>query len=263
MQIAIPFQANGKYNDCVDEFLISYSDRNNFNNLINFVSSYSDKTISIDIKKDIDFKEIETLNKIGKIKIILPSRKWQLYSEFNNKNIDFYFKEGLIASNYHQLHFILSLGVSDIYIADDLCYELDKVRKYCADNGTKMRVVLNTVPHTMISPKDKEIVFYRPEDNFWREYYDIAEFNIKDDNWNLLKVLYETYFIDKKWLGNLQEIIIGLPFAVYNKALVPEFNDYKINCKLKCKNRHSICRKCSQLLSISNLLAEKNIRFNK
>jgi hypothetical protein len=128
-----------------------------------------------------------------------------------------------------------------------------------------MRIILNRIPHTFKSANDKEIMFYRPEDDFWRYYFDIAEFDVEfngKNNWNILNVLYETYFINKRWFGNLQEIIRDLPYPVYNKSLIPDYNEYRVNCKLRCKNRHSICNKCEQFLDIANMLVKKNIKFD-
>jgi len=268
MQLAIPFQANGKLNNKADEFIIDYdSNKNQYQNLVNFITAFPNKVININIKSEINFKELEALNKIGKIKIILNPKKWALSAQFVEKGIDFYFKKELIPCNFYQLHSILSLGVSDIYIQDDLCYEMDNVKSYCRQYGVNLRVVLNTVPHSMlINQEEKNIVFYRPEDTYFDWYFDIAEFDVTTQdnkiNWNLLNVLYDTYFINKRWYGNLQEIIKGLPFEVYNKSLIPDFNECKLNCKMKCRNRHSICNKCNQFLDISNLLVAKDIRFD-
>jgi uncharacterized iron-regulated protein len=76
MQLAIPFQMNGKLNNKADEFIIDYdSNKNQYQNLVNFITAFPDKVININIKSEINFKELEALNKIGKIKIILNPRK--------------------------------------------------------------------------------------------------------------------------------------------------------------------------------------------
>jgi uncharacterized iron-regulated protein len=76
MQLAIPFQANGKLNNKADEFIIDYdSNKNQYQNLVNFITAFPNKVININIKSEINFKELEALNKIGKIKIILNPRK--------------------------------------------------------------------------------------------------------------------------------------------------------------------------------------------
>lgn len=76
MQLAIPFQMDGKLNDKADEFIIDYdSNKNQYQNLVNFITAFPNKTININIKSEINFKELEALNKIGKIKVILNPRK--------------------------------------------------------------------------------------------------------------------------------------------------------------------------------------------
>jgi hypothetical protein len=166
MQLAIPFQANGKYNDIADEFIINYSEeKNNYDKLIDFITTFPEKIININYTTEFDFNKLDLLNKIGKIKLILNITKINYVKKLKEHNIKFYF-EDLIASNYYQLQSFLSLGISDIYIADDLCYDLNNVRKYCKDKNVKMRIILNRIPHTFKSANDKEIMFYRPEDDF-------------------------------------------------------------------------------------------------
>ena len=72
-----------------------------------------------------------------------------------------------------------SLGVSDIYISDDLFYNLEKVKQFTVANDIQIRMVLNRAASTspdrnndirgpFVSPRDMDIL---------EQYIDIGEFD--------------------------------------------------------------------------------------
>lgn len=133
------------------EYNITFINKNdNFNKLIEFLSQYSKErfNIAIDISEySFDFNKLKILKNINpNIYIKLSTKNLNQYKTLKDLNIKFFFDYSYPIFNYRMLEDISKLGVTDIYIADDLCYDLVNVRKACDKLGISLRWILDIIP---------------------------------------------------------------------------------------------------------------------
>lgn len=48
--------------------------------------------------------------------------------------------------SFRLLEYVASLGVTDVYITDDLCYNLEMVRRACNKYNIRTRLIINRIP---------------------------------------------------------------------------------------------------------------------
>lgn len=98
--------------------------------------------------------------------------------------------------------------------------------------------------------------FIRPEDtDIYSQYIDIFEFYNVDEK---LDTYYKIYAIDKKWFGQLNEIIIDFNSDIDNKYIVPRFLEMRYKCGKKCfKGGH--CRRCEVIEELSSSLEQSEL----
>lgn len=133
-----------------DEYNISFSDKpKNFEVLLDFLQKHTDVRFNIQIdtsEYDFDFNKIHILNVIHPQLYIVTDYRSGEYKKLKSMNVKFYFSSNLMADSFRSLEHIVDLGATDIYIADDLCYSLEKVKRFCAQHGVRSRLVLNRIP---------------------------------------------------------------------------------------------------------------------
>jgi tetratricopeptide (TPR) repeat protein len=89
---------------------------------------------------------------------------------------------GLFAHTWDQLHYLISLGVSDIYVVEDLCFELPAVAKECHKHNIRVRVIPNVAQSSINASAPLKKFFIRPEDidiyvNLGSAFYDKEDYN--------------------------------------------------------------------------------------
>ena len=186
--------------------------------------------------------------------------------KLKENDINFYFSEDYPCRSFKDLQsYVDSLGVSAVYIADDLCYDLPAVRRYC-DPAIRLRVVLNRVPITITSPSDPTIMVWIPQDfDLMDKYFDVAEFDCRKDkgyDFHKLDVLYRSWFERHDWAGDMREICKGIPYRYVARTILPGTNEGKIKCGLGCVRHGWSCTKCSQILELSEHLVQKKFQFS-
>ena len=270
VNIATPFKLNNdEWDPIISEYNVLFRhERNSQEKLLEFAEEYPDKRINIETNK-IDVSFLSVLNKAhDNIYIRLTDiSDFQYVEVFKEKGIKFFFDvKCLPANSIASLDYLLSLGVSDVYLADDLLYDLRETHLFTSSHNVGIRIVLNTVmanvPYT-----DQAKTPWFPPDTFHiiEKYISTVEFDCgRPFNWNAFGVYYRAWFDRKDWHGNLNEIILGLDIDVLNDSIVGEdLIRYKIHCRHHCTNAKSHCRKCDQFVELSQKLASKNIGFNK
>lgn len=86
-----------------------------------------------------DYAKLKILNAIHhNLYFIIPPKE-EIYSKLKEYNIKFYFDSSFAATNFRSLEQLAKIGVSSVYIADDLCYNLKKVRIACDKYGLELR----------------------------------------------------------------------------------------------------------------------------
>ena len=107
-----------------------------------FLSTHQDErfNISIDTSEySFDYAKLKILNAIHKnLYFIIPPRE-EIYTKLKEYGLNYYFNFNYAATNFRNLEQLVKAGVSAIYIADDLCYNLKRVRQACDVYGVELR----------------------------------------------------------------------------------------------------------------------------
>lgn len=176
--------------------------------------------------------------------------------DYDEENIKFFFIEG--ASTVDELTGQLNLGVSDIYVINELGFSLKEVSKKCHDKNVQVRVFPNVAQSaTELPTSNFKKFFVRPDDIFiYEEFVDVFEFfgNIKKQD-----VLYAIYK-DEKWLGDLSVLILGLKEPVLNTAIMPYFGSIRSECHKRC-SLGGKCDICGVIKSLAKKMEEKGMEI--
>lgn len=270
MKYAIPYKyRNDTFNDDAAEFNIKfYQSRNKIEDLIEFVQEYKDKEINILFPEGVHLPTLKSITAIGdKIAARLKASDITSVGELKEHNIKFFFDNELMVTNYTELDAFIKLGVSEIYPANDLMYNINDLSEYCKDKGVKLRLVLNRIPNTSfdkgVNPKS---LILRPQDiDILNEYIDVFEFDCGEPyDWAKFDVLQRAWFVRKDWHGELYEINEDVQISFDNDAVWPTMNLDKLSCGRKCNQRlNTYCRKCEQWLDVADTLGKKKIKFGQ
>lgn len=256
MKYCIQYTKDFRYLKQVDEVIIPFHSTN----LINIKDFSDNQRIIIDFedKKEILFNlksliEIKELHNNIAIRF-LGELDAETATKLEEVKIPFFFN--LRVDKWDTLMGLIELGVSDVYIVNELGFELKDVSRVCKENNVNIRVFPN-VAQTGSKIKNLETIksfFIRPEDiDIYEPYVDVCEFFGPLDRQS---VLYDIY-TDKKWIGDLRELIIGLKEHLKSKYLMPCFGEERLNCGKKCyQNKCIICDKIS---TIAKQLEEANL----
>lgn len=168
-----------------------------------------------------------------------------------NLNMPYFF--GICATTFDQLHYLLDLGVSQVYLAEDICFDLTRASRLCGE--TLIRVFPNVAQGSIKSGPALKKFFIRPEDvKEYADVVDIFEFWGPTDRQNVLRRIYEK----GKWLGDLQAIILDLDIELESQYLIPQFAHIRKDCGRRCMKGEK-CSVCEHIKSISEKLKEKNL----
>ena len=155
---------------------------------------------------------------------------------------------------------LISLGVSDVYIVEELCFEIDKVAEIAHSEGVNIRVFPNVAQSSWNDSDGITKFFIRPEDVYLYEpYIDVLEFfnSRKREN-----TLYKIYAIEKKWFGQLSELIVGLNDDIDSRYIASEFGDKRRACRKNCV-KGGKCRICDRVVALSQVLEKNNLIVKK
>lgn len=157
---------------------------------------------------------------------------------------------------FEELNYFLSFCPSDVYLAEEICFDLKRARKVCAAVGTRIRAYAN-VAQSAISATNPIIKFFiRPEDvSLYEAYIDVLEFWGTESRQHSLLNIYKK----EVWFGNLNDLILDFKTDLDSRRLLPMFGAARLNCQQSCL-KGSSCRICYKLSAIANItLKEKNI----
>lgn len=267
-QLAIPFHyPNDEANSVATEFnILFFQSRNRVEDLIEFVQEYKDKRINISFPEGIHMPTLKSIYAVSdNVYVRLKATDMMMLPEIQEKDFKFFFDATMSANNYTNLDAFIRLGISDIYFADDLAYNLPELSKYCHSKNVKLRLILNKIPATSfdkgINPRSP---IFRPQDiDLINKYVDTYEFDCGEPyDWAKFNVLYRTWFERKSWHGQLSEINDDIHMSFHNDTIYPNLTDYKITCGRKCNQRTgTYCKKCNQWLEIGEIFEDKRIKF--
>lgn len=231
-----------------DELVFKYTENNP--NLIKKMESMEDKyRIIIDIcgfSGDVDYDVINQAMKVH------PNSALRLflfqYEEMKlDKGNKYFF--AVHCSSYETLEQCIKCGVSDVYITDDLCFDIPNVCKVCKKNNVSIRVYPNVAQGT--DPKENSF-FIRPEDaEMYETYVDVFEFYGASDRQETLYKIYSR----GSWNGKLNQIMTNIPFDIDNYYIPTIFGATRFNCQKKCY--YSDCKICSNSIELANAIRKR------
>lgn len=267
MKYCANYYKDFRYLDKVDEIIIKYQNQTQ-KQLIDFLETVraevrvivklEDNSLNIDKAAEI-FADVKVIH--SNFAVILSGPDATFTDRLKEKEIPFFYST--FVDKWDVLMSFLSVGVSDVYIVNELGFDLKDVSKVCKEHNAQIRVFPNVAQLSSRVGKMNKLksFFIRPDDiEHYEPYVDVCEFFGPLDRQS---VLYEIY-TDRKWLGDLEQLIIGLNMSIQNNTLVPAFGEERISCRKDCyKGKCIICDKC---LSVANSLKEANVvikRVNK
>jgi hypothetical protein len=260
MKYCLNYNKHSKYLDKVDELTIVYNKKDT--TLLKFLEEYKTKRINIYFGENIEPDSLSIMLEIFKK---YPEYKTNIYIKLGfidkhiinilkDNNIKFFFD--MKVNNWDILQGLAAMGVSDIYIVEDLGFELDKVAVMLHSIDVKVRCFPNVAQSSWQDTAALKKFFIRPEDiTQYENYIDVIEFYDNEDKEDLL---YEIYAIDKKWYGELKEIIIGFKEDFNSRFIVPRFAETRIRCGKKCQKGGN-CHMCETVKQLSNILEKAGI----
>lgn len=161
-------------------------------------------------------------------------------------------------NNWDMLYEYLDYGVTDVFITEQLGFEVDKVAEIAHSKNVQVRAFPNVAQSQYEKLDDICKFWIRPEDiELYEDYIDVLEFFGEE---NKQKVYYEIYAIDGKWMGDLKEIIIGLKDSLDSTCLVPRFGIKRVHCGRKCMKGDG-CRMCHHTIELAQSLGKTDLRI--
>lgn len=265
MKYCINYSNKSHIIDKVDEILIRYDKNKILELFTQFIPAHLNQRVIVQLieENNIDtivnnLKKIISIyneNKDIKFDIQLPFYNQKFMEELKDTNLKYFFKAA--ANSWDKFTGLISQNVSDIYITDELAFELDKVAEIAHKNNIKVRIYPNVAQSRWDKLSDILKFFIRPEDiEMYEPYVDVCEFY--GDKAQQIDTYYKIYQEDKKWFGDLQEIIIGLDSKIDSRYIIPRFAEKRIKCGKDCL-KGGKCEMCKRILDLSEQLENAHL----
>ena len=265
MKYCINYSNKSHIIDKVDEILIRYDKNKILELFTQFIPAHLNQRVIVQLieEDNIDtivnnLKKIISIyneNKDIKFDIQLPFYNQKFMEELKDTNLKYFFKAA--ANSWDKFIGLMSQNVSDIYITDELAFELDKVAEIAHKNNIKVRIYPNVAQSRWDKLSDILKFFIRPEDiEMYEPYVDVCEFY--GDKAQQIDTYYKIYQEDKKWFGDLQEIIIGLDSKIDSRYIIPRFAEKRIKCGKDCL-KGGKCEMCKRILDLSEQLENAHL----
>lgn len=265
MKYCINYSNKSHIIDKVDEILIRYDKNKILELFTQFIPAHLNQRVIVQLieEDNIDtivnnLKKIISIyneNKDIKFDIQLPFYNQKFIEELKDTNLKYFFKAA--ANSWDKFTGLISQNVSDIYITDELAFELDKVAEIAHKNNIKVRIYPNVAQSRWDKLSDILKFFIRPEDiEMYKPYVDVCEFY--GDKAQQIDTYYKIYQEDKKWFGDLQEIIIGLDSKIDSRYIIPRFAEKRIKCGKDCL-KGGKCEMCKRILDLSEQLENAHL----
>jgi hypothetical protein len=165
----------------------------------------------------------------------------------------FYF--GFYVSNFDQLHYVLNLGAKQVYLVEDICFDLERAKRLCVRHEAKIRAIPNVAQASVATTPTIKKFFIRPEDV--KEYADVIdtlEFWGPADRQEILLRIYKS----GKWFGDLKALMLDFDIEFDSRTIMPGFAQIRKTCERKCmKGEH--CHICDKVYDISGKMKENHI----
>lgn len=271
MKYCSPYFKNYKYMAEIDEIIVPYA-REDLTFIENVLKNEKllNGVVIVEVLDMNDFYQYKCLNifkalkKSGNLDFKLKFEKYNktmedMFEELKKEEIPFFFQTH--ATSLDIFHGLMELGVSDIYIVEELGFSLSKLGQIASAKGISIRVYADICQSSWEGADPLKSFFIRPEDvPAYEPYVDVIEFYTKD--FSRAEVLYRAYAQDKKWFGDLKYLITGLDVEVDSRRILPIFGEIRTKCEKRCM-KGGDCSICSRIVDVSKILEEKNFILKK
>ena len=223
-----------------------------------------DNEIIAIIEKEVQmFAEVAKEHKYFAVKV---NTNWlynikEIINILNDNDVPFFFDT--VFTNFRSMITALNLGVSDVYVGEELGFSITEVKRIVDEYNAEIRVYPNVAQMDRLTQMfDSEncikSFFIRPEDtDLYSKYVDTFEFFSEVDKQD---VLYDIYS-DGYWMGGIDELITGFPKHINNMNLMPDFGFYRLACNQRCAIGK--CKYCDISESLAAELKAKDIYIKK
>lgn len=259
MKYCVDYNRNSKILNEVDEINV-FCDHTDMIALINFIQDHPNQRINIKLKdkqKIFDFKLIQKIAKFHNeypeynIAILLPEYSKQYLEILEENPVPFFFD--VLVRDWETFLMFLKAGVSDIYLVEQMCFEVAAAAPIAHNNGTRLRTFPAILQRLRDTTPTLKSFFIRPEDvELYEDYFDVLEF-LNNEYYNT-DIHYQIYAKDKYWFGNLKEIIIGFDMDLDSRFIIPRFAERRTGCGRACLKGTTKCTLCDTILQLSQSL---------
>ena len=250
MKYSVRYNKDFKSIEKVDEIIINYNKKDI--TLLDFIEENKNKRIILEVNIDEDITLLEELcNKYDNLIIKFLQYDENKIENIINSKIKYFFD--IKVDNWDTFIGLVNLKVSDVYIVNELGFELDKISVIAHSQNINIRVIPNIAQSSWNNTIDYKKFFIRPEDiEYYENFIDICELYGQN-----LDILLKVYKEDKKWFGKLNELIIGIKDDTLDgKYITSEYVFKRISCGKKCQKGNS-CSICDNIIELSKTF-EKN-----
>ena len=265
MNFAIPFSMNFNYADQDIQWNIKYKPK--ITELDSFIKAEGKKRINF-IIRNIDFN-FNRQNKIFKalnekypdtlIVMCLDYYQPKIEELLSKQAIPHYYNE--IVNDWDRFHGFLSLDITDIFIGENILFNIKKANNLAKKYNKKLRCFCNLCQSSWNKTPSLKTFFIRPEDLYlYNNLIDTFEFYASDDSINKINTLYKIYTKDKEWFGKLNELIVGYEGEEDSRFILPLFGEKRLTCDKKCfKNLPPVCKICDNIVDLSETLKDAKL----
>lgn len=259
--------------DSVDEYNITFDvSKSDYEKLQNRMIEWGKKRVNLMWIGILDIDKIKALKKLHpNLYIRITPEHFGAIGILKEEKIKFFLDWTIMINTYILLDWVLKeIKPAEIYIGDDLCFNLHEVEKLCSKHDVGIRIILNRIP-TMnpLTGLAKTAPIFRPEDmDLLNLYFTCGELDLSENDqpfneyyckWNKLEVLYRRWFKEKQWLESLNYLNRDIAFNFANQYIPLDFTYYKIKCKHRCSMlAESQCSQCGRYIKQA-MEAEDNI----
>ena len=263
-----------KYIDVAPQIKIDYKEEDE--TLEEFIKRHADQHIYIDVStkrrltNDWNYNFF-TKENIERFKNLKQYPNWSLLIDIDIHFLNAYkanllpevcntFVIGTRAETLEGLQYILSFHPNEVYLTNELCFDLSNMKAECEKYGAKIRVVANVAQceDTNITPAIKRF-FIRPEDTgIYNEFVHGIEFY---GNKTMQEICFKAY--DRRyWWGELSEIIMGLDDTLDSRRVPKHFGGLRIKCGKRCI-RGGHCSVCRTIQEFTKVLEKTDTILNQ
>lgn len=206
-----------------------------------------------------EWEDMKIYKGLGRGHFKVCCANWRM---FKDHDIPFYV--GYPITDMFTLLGLVRAGVTDVVVAGPIMFDLENVWKGI---GEKVNVQIRVKPNVAYTdglPHQDGVLgsWIRPQDvEAYGNLIDVLEF---DDVQNKTReqALYRIYAEEKKWLGQLSDLITNLDYPGDNAYIPKDMAEHRIDCRQRCLFG-STCRICYRMLDLANVQVYDKIMEQK